>query len=59
LGERYLLAVPSKTLIRDVEAALPEYLDVADIPRIAVGGETSFFLPAKAFSGASIATNEA
>jgi hypothetical protein len=25
LGERYLLAVPSKTLNRDVEAALPEY----------------------------------
>ena len=25
LGERYLLAVPSNTLIRDVEAALPEY----------------------------------
>lgn len=25
LGERYLLAVPSNTLIRDVESALPEY----------------------------------
>jgi SRSO17 transposase len=25
LGERYLLAVPSNTLIRDMEAALPEY----------------------------------
>ena len=34
LGERYLLAVPSNTLIRDNDAPPPEYWDGALIPRI-------------------------